>query len=1075
MTAIPENSSKLYMDGLSTQVDGKHTKSYVEMTFEIANATGMGGTNDEMNNVYEFLNTHKQVIWEGMNKSSSYLKMETWGFRDSNGLQLYKNTHFNYNSGSARRLNQRLKSHIRFFHLGPYRNDSGDESFKYNKARPGCYFRFKLARDRYIEAKEYAHSLQEGDFNCFLDLVRSNVSDKRRLDLCNTFNQQYPKGVTLENVKLLCKKLQIHCELYNQFDDLIFCHRAKRKQKIVRGTISRLDHCEQYYREFFSVMDKEIVYVEDLNSAFESCLTRKAFREDKDNNIKCFYTFDKYYKHNDSMEFDHVDDTIMHHIHTKSDRLLFDFKKLNDFKSRSLVRDAIPGLFEFVSSANIYLSTYWDSHKRECYKGRSLSTAMECNMNNYHNYDMNKAYIGYEKCSEFEGFPEVPSHFYQNTDLTLIDRPGFSRVVGSESVKCMDDIFTDIMPIEGNVYPHPVLRWWMKHGLKLEISHTAWATNSFNLRWTDEMVKHKIYQVAIGQMDCRHDSVTHKIAFKNLAELQDMEFHSTRKVEWSDRDRNVLKYRETIDKMSNQCHISAYVLGYHAICILDKLVHIDPEHIVRIRVDCITLRERYDDLFTLSDEIGDYKMEKKGLCMVDCGLFVSHNNCHFRDYLEGYRGICSEKGDPGEVNESSARKVGYRQFNLISGEAGTGKTTQFFNKFALGEDNRLGNVLMCFPNNELSASFQKKFPDSKCMTYHMAFSIGCYNTVLHKYKNVVIDEASMIGAKHIDHIIKEIHRHHCNLYLLGDFDVEKRRVYQLKPVDDDFFFESQEFNKIEWHSLKLTTNYRQGGDKDFAMKLRQCRDLPTKEILRIFENRVIDYVDIDYKLRDQLLSSRCFDVDDINARFYDETRRNKFKYDTTTNEHCKNEIVVVTPHDLEKYIINSTCVNADKVKKKRGDKRTTLTLAHCITTHLSQGQSYENKVFININRLFDENMIYVALSRAICEENVFLFRYCSDKIKARKYYLYKLTNGRQEYVGHTTNLEERMRAHLKGSHKSASKVLLAEGTLSVQILEEIDTDDREEVLWRERYYINKFRDTCVNVETPILSETERYL
>ena len=118
-------------------------------------------------------------------------------------------------------------------------------------------------------------------------------------------------------------------------------------------------------------------------------------------------------------------------------------------------------------------------------------------------------------------------------------------------------------------------------------------------------------------------------------------------------------------------------------------------------------------------------------------------------------------------------------------------------------------------------------------------------------------------------------------------------------------------------------------------------------------------------------------------------------------------------------------------------------------------------------------MIYVALSRAVREENVFLFRYCSDKINVRKYYLYKLTNGEPDYAGHTTHMQDMMQAHAMGNHKSESKKLLCGKKLSVVILEEMDTDDREEVLWRERYYINKYRDTCVNVETLILSDTER--
>ena len=63
------NSNKLYnMEGLSTQIDESsskiHTRCYLERTFDIANESGMGATKDENHDVFEFLNKHKQTIWE---------------------------------------------------------------------------------------------------------------------------------------------------------------------------------------------------------------------------------------------------------------------------------------------------------------------------------------------------------------------------------------------------------------------------------------------------------------------------------------------------------------------------------------------------------------------------------------------------------------------------------------------------------------------------------------------------------------------------------------------------------------------------------------------------------------------------------------------------------------------------------------------------------------------------------------------------------------------------------------------------------------------------------------------------
>ena len=117
------------------------------------------------------------------------------------------------------------------------------------------------------------------------------------------------------------------------------------------------------------------------------------------------------------------------------------------------------------------------------------------------------------------------------------------------------------------------------------------------------------------------------------------------------------------------------------------------------------LAKKYDTLFKLSDEVGDFKKEEGYVCEVNKGLFVSHEIAHFNKYLKGGEKLemvshpqiprrqmtTNVKIRPWQVMDGSARKVGYQQFNLVSGEAGTGKTIQFFEKFG-DVNNRLGNV-----------------------------------------------------------------------------------------------------------------------------------------------------------------------------------------------------------------------------------------------------------------------------------------------------------------------------------------------------------------------------------------------
>ena len=92
--------------------------------------------------------------------------------------------------------------------------------------------------------------------------------------------------------------------------------------------------------------------------------------------------------------------------------------------------------------------------------------------------------------------------------------------------------------------------------------------------------------------------------------------------------------------------------------------------------------------------------------------------------------------------------------------------------------------------------------------------------------------------------------------------------------------------------------------------------------------------------------------------------------------------------------------------------------------------------------------------------------------------IYRLSNGEKHYYGSTRQkLEERLRLHLIAANsetrRCSSGELFAslEYKVSIDLMEELHYEDKEQLLWLERWWIEN--NDCVNKYPPILSEEER--
>lgn len=829
-----------------------------------------------------------------------------------------------------------------------------------------------------IAPERYIHALKEGEIvNCFMKQLRAWFMLRKNNKMVNKVDDLnkrfFESGVTFDDIPTICKIIQCNVEIYNKLNDKVYEHQySSGKSKTFKYVITKLDHVEQYVDNMFDMSKKEIVYVDNVQDAYDACDNNwKCYSKNDDGQLVSFFTEDKIYKDARTQDFDDG----KHWINSEFDAEKLKFESKYELDRNTIIMNRDEKLFEFISKANHYVyelyltenidnklmkksEPVWDDLEG-CYITDDFDETL-VDLTQCHAYDQNKNYMSYKLNNYYSHymFPRTGNfEFYDVNDasltLDILDKTGFVQITNIQYDMCSHNVRSILERIayfvENGIYATPIIKYLWDMGGRFTIKRVAFTNWKYDIDFGEEIINNKYYNRIVGMMDIKGSDRIYKTTFKNVEELKDILYTSSDKVCFYHDNELWFKFPKTCVK--NNCHVSAFILSYAFMGVLDQLLKIPFEDIIGVKVDCIITKRNYDNVFSLSKKIGDWKKELKGERAIYNTTLI---NQHAPFVLES--GLKLTK-----------QKLQYGVLNFITGEAGSGKTTRYVKTF--GDcDERVYNSLMCFPNNNLKHEFRKKH-ECQTSTYHKAFKVNSdgennEGIKIQYYTNAIIDEASMIPLHDFEQIIKVANKYCVNLHVVGDFDIEKRRLYQLtpassnnniagsKPLTDWFASEKA----IPYTHLHLTQNYRQGKDKEFTCFLRQCRGKTNAEImneLRKCDNikRIkIDDISNVYEDGDVVLCSTHAYIDKVHAIL---GKRDKLQviYNRTTRLHAKNEMALV----------DSSEFNEKDMK-----------LAFGITTHICQGLEYTNKIFIVMNNHFDENMTYVCLSRAHCAEQVYL-------------------------------------------------------------------------------------------------------
>lgn len=433
----------------------------------------------------------------------------------------------------------------------------------------------------------------------------------------------------------------------------------------------------------------------------------------------------------------------------------------------------------------------------------------------------------------------------------------------------------------------------------------------------------------------------------------------------------VYKVQFTSNKPPWNCPIiCAYVKAhqkYNLFKQYNKCITYCPELIpIYIAIDGMEFEEPIDEKFDLGTNPGQWKRE-------EVKVLESPNRVIERDIPDVKFLADSPEWETPRVKAS--------RLQFIKGSGGTGKTEHIL---------KLGKAcdsppLYLAPTHDacqvlIERGISLDFDITEhTMTYHRAFGFGCNPfPKRHMYSTIILDECSMISAEDLKKILEALTGDQ-ELILSGDFG-------QLNPVSGTPLYDhaTEKYHEVfeNFEITELTKNWRQKSDPEFFAICQSLRDPMSlesaQELIDKLNTRIVPFEPTGSN--DIHLCGVNTQVDAVNANYKFEVGAQVIM--TKTLKGCANGqlgIIERLPSGIKSAdsirtiairFGSSPC--ARTVEFKSANIESICKLAYAITIHKSQGKTIPGNVMINPTRIFTQNHLYVALTRATSLSKIFL-------------------------------------------------------------------------------------------------------
>ncbi len=721
------------------------------------------------------------------------------------------------------------------------------------------------------------------------------------------YSKKYDSGVPEEDIEPLCKDLNIKINISYPFsnDESKYGERLKNADKVFNFINTRLNHLEIgnfVINKKPESVTRDFIYseIDRLDALNEFYYTTKDNR-----GYNAVYTLTDCYS-----------------CSTDFKETLDKFEEQNGMKNMRICDIKHSELASFIKRG---------THYNTSINFGSFGDVTENDNKFVKLIDQKKAYYHFKKCKFYQGFLGKITDFratdkVQGVGLYLITKLYFGR--------CSKRVFKLLEKmnwfVNGNVYTSAELKLLDSLKIDYKIISGCWGIEPFHFEFGNEFLQKTDKKPFVDE---NGDLCMKGISYyaKATGAWDSHNTHSYRYIKGNNEYAQVLKNtsQNTIVKFNDDneiCvgipkksistlgHITAFILAYQRMSLLDQLLEMDIDKLIGVYVDGIYYKEHaFNQLDTFETKEIDSTVHLSDKTFLS-NIFQTKPKIDYPKSRETYK------------------------TELFIGAGGNGKT--HFNLTDFG----LVNLLYVAPSHKLNANKKNEYGVAvEVLASLLTDNPENYKRIM-RYNNILFDEVSMMGNEEKIKLMQKFPSH--KLIFCGDVGFQLPCISTMEEPKTPFKIEG--FDKI----TEFTTNYR-CKDETLLERLNSLRDC-IKDKQQVVPNDFkfsfqivdMDYVKNNYSVEDMIISGTNKAKDQYTALFPDK----KKWYVTKNTEYYNNGDIVIQDEQPDKHAV----------------------IRHAYTSHSIQGETAENKLFIDCATLKDIKAFYTAVSRARQMKQIFM-------------------------------------------------------------------------------------------------------
>lgn len=538
-----------------------------------------------------------------------------------------------------------------------------------------------------------------------------------------------------------------------------------------------------------------------------------------------------------------------------------------------------------------------------------------CYNEDYKHIDQSKAYTKYKQCKYYDGFLGKITDFRQTN--TIVD-VGLYRVTNLKLSGKLKEL-NDKMKIyrDNNIYPSVELQFIKDCGGTFDVVEGCWGDAidfdmdvglGANENWLKKDNGVRWYAKYVGSMYSFSETKSFYMKGEEEYIRNMVSVLDCGSYKYFGGEELQINYKKAYNQ--HLSHVASFITAYTRLNTLEQLMNMPIKNVIRVCVDGIYYKGDCSQLFN-SFVVKDEPIKSNG-----------SGPSYISNYAVVYSTLCNNEFRPNHNRE------------LHKGCGGSGKTTT-----NLKDE---GFIKVCYfaPSWKLARNKQEEL-GVRCNVH---YNLTCqdpevYRSIQRSCNVLIIDEISMLDNRMKELIFERFNM--CKIIMCGD------NGYQLDGFNSkgDTFVPFTELgfeNIVEHHN-----NYRVKCDvlKNHLQEVRQLIKTNPKKVRQyIIDNfKNIDEIK-DYKVEDMILT-RTHILKDKYTEMY--KHLDKYYVINTDRKYCKGQIVF-------------------------GEQPENSVLQHAFTVHSIQGETADNNLYIEIERMYDEKALYTAISRARRWEQIHL-------------------------------------------------------------------------------------------------------